>query len=101
MGEFRMHKAQAKTLRKLIQQTLKQVANLNVVGRGRLWLSGRVVVLQPEGHFGVQMGQNGDRTADLQIAHRSGGSAHRHRALTQRDTVRSELVHVKSVTLSD
>ncbi|CAB1440355.1 unnamed protein product [Pleuronectes platessa] len=35
------------------------------------------------------------------IAHRSGGSAHRHRALAQRDTVRSELVHVKSVTLCD
>ncbi|CAB1430898.1 unnamed protein product [Pleuronectes platessa] len=35
------------------------------------------------------------------IAHRSGGSAHRHRALAQRDTVRSELVHVKSVTFSD
>ncbi|CAB1420461.1 unnamed protein product [Pleuronectes platessa] len=40
-------------------------------------------------------------TAIDMIAHRSGGSAHRHRSLAQRDTVRSELVHVKSVTLKE
>ncbi|CAB1449021.1 unnamed protein product [Pleuronectes platessa] len=47
-------------------------------------------------------GLNNDERGEADmIVHRSGGSAHRHRALAQRDTVRSELVHVKSVMLSD